>query len=165
VTKRLKAMAHRRRRWVWRTPFTFSVMKNIYDGVVSLDTNGEAVVEMPEWFGALNRDFRYLLTALGAPMPTLYIAEEMANNRFKISGGMAGMKVSWQVTGTRQDAWANKNRIPVEEHKSERERGHYLHPEAFGQAEERGIDWALQPELMREIKQRRLAAEQRQPRK
>jgi hypothetical protein len=59
----------------------------------------------------------------------------------------------------------NKNRIPVEEHKSEKERGYYLHPEAFGQAEERGIDWALQPEVMREIKQRRLAAEQRQPRR
>jgi hypothetical protein len=140
-------------------------MKNIYDGVVSLDTNGEAVVVMPEWFGGLNRDFRYLLTALGAPMPGLYIAEEITDNRFKISGGMAGMKVSWQVTGIRQDAWANKNRIPVEEHKSEKERGHYLHPEAFGQAEERGINWANQPDQMREIKQRRLEGDQaRQPR-
>ena len=140
-------------------------MKNIYDGLVSLDNNGEAIVELPEWFGALNRDFRYLLTALGGPMPGLYIAEELANNRFKISGGMAGMKVSWQVTGIRQDAWANKNRIRVEENKSEKERGHFLHPEAFGQAEECGIDWALQPEVMREIKQRRLGAQRRQPRR
>ena len=139
-------------------------MKNIYDGVVSLDANGEALVEMPEWFSALNRDFRYLLTALGAPMPGLYIAEEIADNRFKISGGVAGMKVSWQVTGVRQDAWANKNRIPLEEVKSEKERGFYLHPEAFNQSEERGINWALQPEMMREMKQRRLEAEQkRQP--
>ena len=141
-------------------------MMNIYNGVVSLDNNGEAVVEMPEWFGALNRDFRYLLTAVGAPMPGLYIAEEIADNRFKISGGMAGMKVSWQVTGVRQDAWANKNRIKVEEDKSEKERGYYLHPEAFGKAEERGVEWANQPELMREIKERRLETEQvRKPRK
>ena len=56
-------------------------------------------------------------------MPGLYIAEEIANNRFKISGGTARMKVSWQVTGIRRDAWANKNRIRVEEAKSERERG------------------------------------------
>jgi hypothetical protein len=141
-------------------------MMNIYNGIVSLDNNGEAVVEMPDWFGALNRNFRYLLTAVGAPMPGLYIAEEIANNRFKISGGMAGMKVSWQVTGVRQDAWANKNRIKVEEDKSETERGHYLHPEAFGKAEERGVEWANQPELMREIKQRSLDAEQtRKPRK
>jgi hypothetical protein len=87
-------------------------MKNIYDGAVSMDTNGEAVVEMPEWFGALNRDFRYLLIALGAPVPGLYIAEELANNRFKISGGMAGMKVSWQVTGIRQDAWDEQESHP-----------------------------------------------------
>ena len=138
-------------------------MKNIYDGVVSLNPNGEAVVEMPEWFGALNRDFRYLLTAVGAPMPGLYIADEMANNRFKISGGMAGMKVSWQVTGIRQDAWANKNRIPVEEVKSEKERGHYLHSEAFGQPEERGVNWANEPEHMRQLKERRLEGSQRQP--
>jgi hypothetical protein len=141
-------------------------MKNVYDGLVSLDNNGEAVVELPEWFGALNRDFRYLLTALGAPMPGLYIAEEIANNRFRISGGMAGMKVSWQVTGIRQDAWANKNRIRVEENKSEKERGHFLHPEAFGQTEERGVAFANQPELMRDLKQRRVeAAQAQQPRK
>ncbi len=141
-------------------------MKNIYDGVASLDANGEAIVEMPEWFDALNRDFRYLLTAVGSPMPGLYIAEEMSNNRFKISGGMAGMKVSWQVTGVRQDAWANKNRIKVEEAKSEHERGYYLHPEAFGKDEERGVEWANQPELMRQMKQRRLEAGQaQQPRK
>ena len=141
-------------------------MMNIYNGLVSLGGNGEAVVEMPEWFGALNRDFRYLLTAVGAPMPGLYIADEIANNRFKISGGVAGMKVSWQVTGVRQDAWANKNRIKVEEDKSETERGHYLHPEAFNKAEERGVEWANQPELMREIKQRRLDAGQaRKPQK
>ncbi len=132
-------------------------MKNIYDGVIALDGNGEAVVEMPEWFGALNRDYRYLLTAVGAPMPGLYIAEEMANNRFKIAGGAAGMKVSWQVTGTRQDAWANHNRIPVEEKKPEIERGFYLHPEAFDQPEERGVTWAHEPELMR--KERDLRSE------
>ena len=41
-------------------------------------------------------------------------------------------KVSWQVTGIRRDAWAEAHRIPVEEDKPESERGHYLHPEAFG---------------------------------
>jgi len=34
-------------------------MKNIYDGVVTLDSAGEAVVELPAWFEALNQDFRY----------------------------------------------------------------------------------------------------------
>jgi hypothetical protein len=125
-------------------------MKNIYDGVVSLDGNGEATVEMPEWFSALNHDFRYLLTALGAPMPGLYVAKEIENNRFRIAGGAPGMKVSWQVTGIRQDAWANQHRIPVEEVKSEKERGLYLHPEAFGQPEERGLASAHRSEGARQ---------------
>ncbi|MEW6731958.1 MAG: hypothetical protein AB1489_11585 [Acidobacteriota bacterium] len=114
-------------------------MKNIYDGVVTLDANGEATVVLPEWFEALNKDFRYQLTAIGAPGPKLYIAEEVANNQFKIAGGRLAMKVSWQITGIRQDAYANAYRIAVEEDKPEEERGHYLHPEVFGQTKEKRI--------------------------
>jgi hypothetical protein len=44
-------------------------MKNIYDGVATLDVTGAAVVELPAWFEALNQDFRYQLTAMGAPGP------------------------------------------------------------------------------------------------
>jgi hypothetical protein len=130
-------------------------MKNIYDGVVKLDAMGEATVELPDWFGALNRDFRYLLTAIGAPAPALYIAEEINRNHFKIAGGMPGMKVSWQVTGIRQDAFANKNRIPVEEDKSERERGYYVHPEAFSQPEAKSVLKVQHPELIRQRKEAR----------
>jgi hypothetical protein len=49
-------------------------MKNIYDGIVRLDENGAAEVNLPEWFEALNSDFRYLLTPIGAPAPGLYFA-------------------------------------------------------------------------------------------
>jgi hypothetical protein len=131
-------------------------MKNIYDGVVKLDANGEAIVELPEWFAALNKDFRYLLTPIGAPSPMLFIAEEISGNRFKIGGGTPGMKVSWQVTGIRQDAYANAHRIKVEEDKPEPERGYYLHPELFNQPEELGVQWARHPDLMRQIKETRL---------
>ena len=140
-------------------------MKNIYDGVVRLDADGAAVVELPEWFEALNKDFRYLLTPVGAPMPGLYIAEEVSGNRFRIAGGQPGSKVSWQVTGVRQDAYANKHRISVEEDKPERERGYYLHPEVFNQAEEKSIEWALLPEMMREIKRWRQEDEKRRQEK
>ena len=96
-------------------------MKNVYDGVMALDESGEAVVELPDWFEALNRDFRYQLTAIGGPAPNLHIAEEVNGNRFRIAGGGAGMKVSWMVTGIRQDAWANANRIQVESAKADEE--------------------------------------------
>jgi hypothetical protein len=114
-------------------------MKNVYDGVVNLDKEGQATVTMPEWFQALNRDFRYQLTAIGAPGPNLYIAKEVANNQFTIAGGTPGMKVSWQVTGIRQDPWANANRIQVEESKTGDERGYYRYPEVYGQSSDRGM--------------------------
>ena len=137
-------------------------MKNIYDGNITTDHNGIAVVELPDYFEALNRDFRYQLTVVGQFAQAI-VAEEVKDNRFTIQTSAPGVKVSWQVTGIRQDAWANKNRIPVEEAKSERERGHYLNPEAFGKEEERSIKWANQPEGIRESQQRRQDAEPKRP--
>ena len=42
------------------------------------------------------------------------------------------MEVSWQLTGVRKDAYAEKHRIRVEEMKPVADRGSYLHPDAFG---------------------------------
>ena len=107
----------------------------------ALDAAGKAWVQLPEWFHALNRDFRYQLTGIGGYAP-VYIAEETEGNRFQIAGGMPGLKGSWQVTGIRQDAWANASRIPVESDKAADERGKYLHPNAHGLPEEMGIGYA-----------------------
>ena len=59
------------------------------------------------------------------------------------------------------DAYANKHRIPVEEEKPEREHGYYLHPEAFSQPDEFGVEWARHPEMMQHLGQRRVEAGQR----
>jgi hypothetical protein len=134
-------------------------MMNIYNGVVTLDARGEALVELPQWFEALNRDFRYQLTCIGGFAP-VYIAEKIKANRFKIEGGSEGLEVSWQVTGIRQDAYANAHRLPVEEEKPAKERGYYLHPKIFNQPDERGVEWAHDPEGMRQRKQQRLETEQ-----
>jgi hypothetical protein len=114
-------------------------MMNVYNGNITLDVKGEAWVELPDWFEALNRDFRYQLTAIGAPGPTLHVAREIAGNRFQIAGGQPGLKVSWQVTGIRRDAYAEANRIPVEEKKPREAQGTYLHPKAFGEPETSGL--------------------------
>jgi hypothetical protein len=107
-------------------------MMNVYNSNAVLDGSGEAWVELPEWFDVLNRDFRYQLTAIGAPGPNLYIADEISGNLFRIAGGEPGMKVSWMVTGIRQDKYAEEHRIVVEERKTGTEQGRYLHPELYG---------------------------------
>ena len=80
---------------------------------MSLDTNGEAVVEMPEWFGTLNRDFRLTKTA----------------SRSK--------RIS-----------PKKNAATI------------FIPKPSAKMKERGVEWAHQPDEMRQMKQRRLEAEQ-----
>jgi hypothetical protein len=116
-------------------------MKNIYDGLVVLDGDGGATIQLPKWFDALNNEFRYQLTAIGASAPGLYISQEVQDNTFKIAGGKPGMKVSWQVTGIRKDAFADAHRIPVEVEKPASERGKYLYPVEQGLPENMGVDY------------------------
>ena len=135
-------------------------MMNIYNGNITTDENGDAVVTLPDYFDALNKDFRYQLTVIGTFAQAI-VAEEIKDNRFTIRTNGSNVRVSWQVTGVRNDAFARKNRINVEVEKEERERGYYLHPEAFDQPEEKSINWARDPEGMNQLKQRRIEAEQR----
>jgi hypothetical protein len=126
-------------------------MMNVYNGNITTDGAGRAVVQMPDWFEALNRDFRYQLTVIGQFAQAM-VASEMANHKFAIQTDKPNVKVSWQVTGVRQDAWANAHRIPVEEAKSGRERGAYLHPELFGAPADKSIAAVRHPEAMKIMK-------------
>ena len=110
-----------------------------------LSRHGSARITLPDYFQALNREFRYQLTSMGRPQPNIYVAEEISDNRFKIAGGKPGGKVSWQVTGIRQDAYANAHRIQVEEDKPQQEQGHYLHPELFGALPEQAVGYQATP--------------------
>jgi hypothetical protein len=100
-----------------------SEMKNIYDGVATLGPSGTTVVELPGWFEALNRDFRYQLTALGTPQAGLFVSKEVSENRFTIAGGVPGARVSWQVTGVRKDSWAQSHPIDIVESKPAARKG------------------------------------------
>jgi hypothetical protein len=109
-------------------------MKNMYDGNVTTDEAGLATVTLPDWFETLNRDFRYQLTVIGQFAQAI-VASEIAGNQFSIRTDKPNVKVSWQVTGTRQDAFANAHRIQVEVEKAPADRGHYLYPELVGAPE------------------------------
>jgi hypothetical protein len=114
-------------------------MMNVYNGNIVTDDEGRAVVELPAYFEALNRDFRYQLTVVGRFAQAI-VEEEVAANRFVIRTNLAQVKVSWQVTGIRKDPWAEHNRIQVEVDKSAEEQGFYLNPEVYNQPAELGID-------------------------
>jgi hypothetical protein len=123
-------------------------MKDMYDGVVTTDESGEAMIQLPDWFQALNDGFRYQLTPIGEFAQAM-VEREVENNEFVIKTDKPFVKVSWQVTGTRQDAWAKAHRIPVEVEKPEDERGYYLHPELFGEGPEKSVIAVHHPNLVR----------------
>ena len=126
-------------------------MMNIYNGNVTTDDSGQAVVTMPAYFEALNRDFRYQLTVIGQ-FAQAVVAEEIKDNRFVIKTDKPNVKVSWQVTGIRHDAYANAHRIPVEEDKPASERGTYLFQQLFRQPAGKPVQRAPQAGLNQRAK-------------
>lgn len=105
-------------------------VKNLYDGVATLDDDGEATVELPEYFEALNTGFRYQFFPHFEPMPDLYVKQGVIGNRFVIAGGKPGGEISWQVTGIRHDPYILANPVVNEVEKStstEAKRGECLH--------------------------------------
>jgi hypothetical protein len=113
-------------------------MMDIYNGNVVTNAKGYAVVTLPEWFEALNSDFRYQLTPVGQFSQAM-IARKIKDRKFTIRTSRPHVEISWQVTGIRHDAYAVAHRIPTEEVKPPNEQGHYLHPELFGAGPEQGI--------------------------
>jgi hypothetical protein len=151
-------------KYLYHAAIESSEVLNIYSGNATTDGNGDALVTLPDWFEAVNRDYRYQLTVVGTFAQAI-VADEVKNNQFKIKTNAAGVKVSWQVTGIRSDAAIRNRPFKVEEDKLQSERGYYLAPEAYGQSEERGIEWARNPQMMQQLKRQRMEAHQNGMRK
>ncbi len=126
-------------------------MMNIYNGNVVTDADGYAVVELPVYFNALNIDFRYQLTVIGEFAQAI-VQEEISGNRFTIQTNKPNVKVSWQVTGVRNDAWAQENRIIPEVNKNSLEKGRYIHPELFGKSKDMSLTVGIPREARSEYK-------------
>lgn len=102
-------------------------MMNVYNGNIVTDANGTATVQLPSYFESLNGDYRYQLTVIGQFAQAI-IGNEVRNNQFVIKTDKPNVKVSWQVTGIRQDAFAKAHPIIPEVYKTAEERGKYLYP-------------------------------------
>lgn len=134
-----------------------SEMKNIYDGNVTTDSQGHATVQLPTWFEALNTDFRYQLTVIGQFAQAI-VARKIENNQFEVATNLPSVEVSWQVTGVRQDAFAKAHPLIVEPQKEASLRGFFIHPELHGAPQERQIEWARHPQIMKRMKERRVGS-------
>ncbi|ABF43089.1 hypothetical protein Acid345_4089 [Candidatus Koribacter versatilis Ellin345] len=108
-----------------------SELLNVYSGNATIGANGRAAIKLPAWFEAVNTDFRYQLTPIGAPA-SLYVSAPIAKGAFEIAGGTPGMTVSWQITAVRKDPYHLAHPLQVETDKTAAQRGLYLHPEAYG---------------------------------
>lgn len=137
-----------------------SEMMNIYTGNVITDAQGEARVQLPDWFEAVNTDFRYQLTVIGQFAQAI-VSSEVQNHEFAIRSSVPNVKVSWQITGVRQDAFAKANPLVVEEEKEPRLKGFYLHPEFYGAPAEKQTEWARHPQMMKQIKEQRQKAQEK----
>lgn len=126
-------------------------MMNIYNGNVTTDANGDATVTLPAYFEALNRDFRYQLTVIGQ-FAQVIVASEIKDNSFTIKTDKPNVKVSWQVTGIRNDPYAAAHPFVVEQDKPAEERGTYLYPEGYGQAETAKMGYNRKQQLQELLK-------------
>ncbi len=114
---------------------------NLYRGTVTLDESGSSWVILPDYFEAINIDFSYQLTAIGAPMPNLHVAAPISDGKFQVTGGAPGKQVSWEVTARRNDPWVRDKGYQAERAKPEHERGTYIYPQGYGQPEEMQRDY------------------------
>lgn len=115
-------------------------MMNIYNGNITTDATGKATVTLPDYFQALNQEFRYQLTVIGSFAQAI-VSKEVNGNTFEVATNQPNVKVSWQVTGVRHDAWAEKNRIPNTVEKDAKDKGKYLNPEVFGKPKSMAIGY------------------------
>ena len=106
-------------------------MMNVYSGNITTDANGFATVDLPAYFEAANKDFRYQLTVMGSFAQAI-IKDKIAGNKFVIQTNNPNIEVSWQVTGVRSDKYAESNRVVPELEKTNK--GTYLHPELYGES-------------------------------
>jgi hypothetical protein len=121
-------------------------MMNIYNGNVTTDASGKAVVKLPSYFEAENKDFKYQLTIIDeTQFAQARVAKKIAGNTFIIMTDKPNIEVSWEVTGVRQDKYANAHRVVPEVEKEKEFKGYYLHAKEWGLPEEKSIDYLTRP--------------------
>ncbi len=77
----------------------------------------------------------------------------VAGDNVDVSATSSGIKISWQVTGVRNDPAAKANPPQAEQAKSTEDAGYYLHPKAYSASEAQGISGRQQIKLRQEYEE------------
>jgi hypothetical protein len=119
---------------------------NSYSGNVFTNAKGKAIVKLPEYFEAINKDFRYQLTVIGS-LARSFISKEVSGNTFEITTDEPNVKVSWEVKGVRSDGYMkNVNKMEAEEMKPAAMKGKYVEPKSYNLPESRGVNYDAKAE-------------------
>ncbi|MBL0335072.1 MAG: hypothetical protein IPP73_07075 [Chitinophagaceae bacterium] len=113
---------------------------NFYSGNVTTDATGKATVQLPDYFEAINKDFRYQLTVLGTFAQAI-ISKEVSNNHFEISTNQPNVKVSWEVKGVRNDARMQMHPFTAVAEKTPAQKGKYVDAESHHQPLSKGVSY------------------------
>jgi hypothetical protein len=105
---------------------------NFYSGNATTDATGKVIVNLPDYFEAINKDFRYQLTVIGTFAQAM-ISKEVSHNVFEITTNQPNVKVSWEVKGVRNDARMQQYPFIAVEEKSAEFKGKYVDPTVHNQ--------------------------------
>jgi hypothetical protein len=117
----------------------------MYSGTIVTSASGDATIQLPSYFEALNVNYRYQLTVVGEEFAQARVSRKISNNQFSIKTDKPNIEICWQVTGDRNDAYSKAHPYVVEEEKKPEDRGKYLAPELFGQPETMRIGYRPPP--------------------
>jgi len=115
-------------------------VQNVYNGNIITDANGKAIIKLPDYFDAINKEFKYQLTIIDeSQFAMVRVSKKIVKNSFEIMTSVPNVEVSWQVTAVRSDKAALKFTWPAEMNKPANEKGKYLNPELYNQSSEKAI--------------------------
>lgn len=116
-------------------------MSNLYKGQTVLDAKGQAVIDMPDYFMAMNKDAIVTLTSRSGAMPNLWAdGDPCVDGKFTIKEGTPGGRVAWFVMAVRNDAYVKEYGMPTKQEKKSHEKGLLMHPELHGYGEEKKMN-------------------------
>ncbi len=104
---------------------------NVFSGNVVTGPGGKALVPLPAYYSAANKDPRYQLTVVGQFAQAI-VGREIEGNTFTIRTNKPNVKVSWQVTAKRNDPWSKAHPFRAVQNKTAAQRGKYYTPAAYG---------------------------------